>query len=130
MNKNFYLLNAFSPSMFADKESMSVYFQKLTVKKARDYFNYAQERGYNIISAIGHEGTARLLSQILNHDIPFDRKQISLSRFDCGLIITLAFRPEDIDLFVSLQEGRVYSYEELMELFAENKIVLYFFTTC
>ena len=121
MNKNFYLLNAFSPSMFSDKESMAVFFQKLTVKEAKDYFNYAQERGYNIISAIGHEGTARLLSQILNHDIPFDRKQISLSRFDCGLIITLAFRPE---------EGRVYSYEELMQLFAENKIVLYFFTTC
>jgi hypothetical protein len=121
MKKNFYLLNAFSPSMFADKESMGVFFQKLTVKEARDYFNHAQSRKYNIVSAIGHEGTARLLSQILGHEVPFDRKQISLSRFDCGLIITLSFRPE---------EGKIYSYEELMELFAENKIVLYLFTTC
>jgi hypothetical protein len=119
--KNFYLLNAFSPSMFADKESIGVYFQKLTVKEARDYFNHAQRRGYNIISAIGHEGTAKLLSQILDHEVPFDRKQISLSKSESGLIITLAFRPE---------EGRIYSYEELMELFAENKIVLYFFLTC
>ncbi|MGC8979576.1 STIV orfB116 family protein [Caldisericum sp.] len=118
MSKKFYLLNSFSPSMFGKQDFVGAAFQKISFQEAKEGFNSFRSRGYEIISAIGHEGTARLLSQILDYEVPFNRIQITLSEGDIGLIITLAFRPE---------EGRVYNYEELKQFFDEGKIVLYAF---
>ena len=117
-NKKFYLLNSFSPSMFGGEDIVGTVFKKLSISEAKEVFSSFKNKEYEIISAIGHEGTAKLLSQILEHEIPFQRIAISLSEGDCGLIITLAFRPE---------EGKVYSYEELKQFFKEGKIVLYGF---
>ena len=59
------------------------------------------------ISAIGHEGTAKLLSKLLGINIPVNR-------------ITVFFEPDDIGIHFFLKqrlpEGKVLSQEELEKL--------------
>jgi hypothetical protein len=104
--------------MFGGLDFVGAAFQKISFQEAKEVFQAFQNKGYTIISAIGHEGTAKLLSQILDYEVPFNRIQITLSKGNIGLIITLAFRPE---------EGRIFNYEELKQFFDEGKIVLYAF---
>lgn len=112
----FYLLNAFSPSMLG-KTTAEVTFQKLSCEVARAKYQEAKSRG-EIVCAIGHEGTAKLVSNLLYDEIAYNRIAISLLNGDEGLVFTLSFRVE---------EGKVYNYDELMELYNQNKISIYHF---
>lgn len=56
------------------------------------------------VSAIGHESTANVLSQLLGVDVPCERKQIALAVGDSAIIFSLKRR---------LAEGQVLSEEEL-----------------
>lgn len=117
----FYILNAFSPSMLKDVTA-TVKFIKVSQAEARAVFNEIgdvwETRRETFTSAIGHEGTAKIVSNILYTEIPFNRQQISLISEDRGLIFTLSFRPE---------EGKVYDYIELCSLLDEGKIAIYYF---
>jgi hypothetical protein len=61
----------------------------------------------NFVSAIGHEASAKLLSQILNMPIPVNRIQIKMQPGDAALILRLLQR---------LPEGKVLNESELKAL--------------
>jgi hypothetical protein len=63
--------------------------------------------GVNFVSAIGHEGTATVMSQLTGIKIPVNRISIKMNRGDIAII----FR-----LLVRLPEGKVLSDQELKDL--------------
>lgn len=109
----FYILNSFSPNMISKEATVS--FAEITREEASAILN---RHGNDYFSAIGHEGTAKLASNLLYSEIPTNRAQITLNKGDSGLIVTLSFRPE---------EGKVYDYVELCKLHDEGKIKIYHF---
>jgi hypothetical protein len=76
-------------------------FEKISVEEAKALLS----GGFT--SAVGHKGTAEVLSSILGVNIPENRVAISLEKGD----IALVFR-----LLVRLPEGKVLSAEELKGL--------------
>lgn len=56
------------------------------------------------ISAIGHEGAALFLSQLLGIDVPANRIAVTLQPGDAALVLRLTAR---------LPEGRVFTRDEL-----------------
>ena len=74
--------------------------------------HYLFNIGYELISAIGHESTAILLSQLLELEIKTNRIAIELAEDDIAIAFTLEFR---------LPEGKVLSKEELENIINEKK---------
>jgi hypothetical protein len=74
-------------------------FRKITVTKAKKILS-----SENFVSAVGHEATAKFLTQLLGIDIPFNRIQIKMSKGDKAVVFRLIDR---------LPEGKVLSEEEL-----------------
>ncbi len=102
MKKTIYLTNSFSTNML--KATNIVVFKKMSLKKTIKFLNEEKENA-NIISAIGHEGTAKLLSNLLGFEVPTDRKNSYFSKkSDYLLIFTFGAR---------LPEGKVLSQKEL-----------------
>jgi len=66
------------------------------------------------ISAVGHESTAQLLSELLGTEIKQNRIIVDMQRGDEALAI---------QFLVRVQEGKVLSKEELEELYKQGKIV-------
>ena len=66
------LLNAFSLQMLSRSDA-EIYVQEVTPEWVTE-----QIRTYGVDSAVGHVDTARVLSDILNAEIAFDRKNITL----------------------------------------------------
>ncbi len=58
-------------------------------------------------SAIGHQATARLLSELLGIEITFNRITITVKSGD----VFICFQPQ-----MRLEEGKVYSYEEMKKI--------------
>ncbi|MCE4629781.1 MAG: DUF1874 domain-containing protein [Desulfurococcales archaeon] len=106
------LANAISPSMFLSRpnESVWIVMRQVTVTEASKLAVMADD------CAIGHPGTVELVKKLFNVSIPCERKTIKLGVGDELLIITLNFRPP---------EGKVYSYDELLELYSQGKISFY-----
>lgn len=93
-------------------KSIEIHFMEVGLDKVKTLL----KEGFN--SAVGHQSTADLLSELTGVKVPCERKEVKLHPSDRGVIITLSFRPE---------EGRVYSLEELLEFLREKKIKFYYF---
>ena len=94
-----YLVNAFTPAMIAGVERTGAIVEFCPVQA---------EEVPDCESAVGHEGTAQLLSQILGRPIEVCRKTLQLKEGDTiYLFQLLGPRPS---------EGKVYSKEELSTL--------------
>ncbi|MCS7163495.1 MAG: DUF1874 domain-containing protein [Thermodesulfovibrio sp.] len=78
----FYLLNDFSPNILLHSIS-TVNFVRLTQAEAKKLYENIKSKE-QVKNAIEHEGTVKLVSEILE----------ALSKGDCGIIFTLSFRPE------------------------------------
>lgn len=76
-------------------------FRKITVAEAKALLS----QGF--ISAVGHKGTAEILSEVLGVEIPENRVQIVMNQGDVALVFRLLKR---------LPEGVVLSKEELEAL--------------
>jgi hypothetical protein len=74
-------------------------FRKITIEKAKKILSST-----NFVSAVGHEGTAKFLSQLLNINISFNRIQVKMTKGDRAIVFRLLDR---------LPEGKVLSEEEL-----------------
>jgi len=107
------IVNGFSPSMLTEK-STAVAFREVTLREIRELLNYCTNCVFE--SAIGHEPTARLLSELLGVKVPVCRRQIQLTENTILVIVTVAER---------LPEGKVLSREELEQLLCQNKIRFY-----
>ena len=98
-----YLLNTLViPVNFDTYDEAYIKMEKISVDEAKQIL-----QNNPFISAIGHEGTAKLLSRLLGINIPVNR-------------ITVFFEPGDIGIHFFLKqrlpEGKVLTEEELKEL--------------
>jgi hypothetical protein len=98
-----YILNTLViPVEFGAKVGYVVSLWKIDVETARKIV-----REMPFISAVGHESTAKVLSELLGIEILCDRITVKMREGDAGLHFTLRSR---------LPEGKVLSEEELRQL--------------
>jgi hypothetical protein len=77
-------------------------YRKISVDKTRQILSSSE-----FTSAIGHETTAKFLTQLLGIDIPFNRIQIKMRKGDKAIVFKLIDR---------LPEGKVLSETELKNI--------------
>jgi len=90
-----------------------IYIQPISL----DYVKKLLKCNTNFVSAVGHQSTAQLLSQILGVSIKMNRISIQLENGDLAIIVVLGFRPP---------EGKIYSKDELEQI--TNKLKFYMAT--
>jgi len=103
-NKNkVYVLNTLIvPILFDKYPIVKIKFERLTIAEAREIL-----QSNSFISAIGHEATAKLLSSLLNINIPVNRISVYLEPGDIGIHFFLKTR---------LPEGKILTESELKQL--------------
>jgi len=110
-----YIANSFSLNMLdlptREGKWFHIYVEPINPLKAKKII----EKADKVVSCIGHESTAKLLSQLLGIEIKPERRFIKLAHGDEMIIIQLTFRPE---------EGKVYNFQELLKLLEEKRITL------
>ncbi len=94
MAKKVYVLNAPILTSYG-----TFIYRKISVGKARNILSKNE-----FISAVGHESTAKFLTQLLGINIPFSRIQIKMQKGDRAIVFKLLDR---------LPEGRVLSVNEM-----------------
>jgi hypothetical protein len=98
-----YILNSLIiPVDFSEKLEYTVSVRKIDLQEARKIVSST-----DFISAVGHEPTAKVLSELLGVEIPFNRIAIKMKKGDVGLHFALKTR---------LPEGKVLTKEELQQL--------------
>jgi len=85
-------------------------FKKVDLDEAR---RFVEDEDF--ISAVGHDATAKLLSDLLGVDVPTNRVAIKMDEGDEALITKLLDR---------LPEGKVLSHSEIMDLWRKGRIEL------
>jgi len=98
-----YVLNTLIvPINFDETQEAQVRFKKISIEEAKEVI-----KGSQWDSAIGHNATAKVLSQLLGIEIPTQRKTIFLKKGDQAIHFFLKQR---------LPEGAILSEEELKKL--------------
>ena len=97
-----YITNAFSLGMLA-KAPTTITVEEIDVSSARKIVGAARERG-ELVSAVGHEATAKLLTGILGEDVAYNRVPIKLTDGDVVVVFQLLDR---------IPEGKILSVEEI-----------------
>ncbi len=107
-----YICNSFTLSMIMpDILSAGVVIKADPISLEEVKALIAREGGF--VSAVGHESTAKVLSNLLGTDVPFNRAQIAITGGD--VIISFQF-------MVRLPEGKVLGEDEVIALYNEGKI--------
>jgi hypothetical protein len=97
-----YVLNSLIiPLNFDEHREVRVKLKRITVEEAKELLKGS------FVSAVGHEGTTKLLSELLGVNIPTNRITVYFQRGDKGIHFFLKER---------LPEGKVLSKEELQGL--------------
>jgi hypothetical protein len=97
-----YLLNSLIvPADFSTSRTIWVRMRRADIDEVRQLLH----RGF--VSAIGHESTSILLTELLGVKVPFNRIAVSVKPGDIIIHFVLKTR---------LPEGKVLSYEELQQL--------------
>jgi hypothetical protein len=95
-------------------EGVYIYTQ-LTKEKFIKRF-YENMQYYEIVSAVGHEATAKFLSKILDFPIPVNRINVEFRDGDMALVVRIKTR---------LPEGAVLSEEDLEKIEVEFGSIYY-----
>jgi len=90
-------------------DSYIIKIKKIDVDQARQLVIQNQ-----FISAIGHDSTAKLLSMLLNIDIPINRIQIQMNSGDIGLHFTLKKRLDEGQVIKNVHELEEIGFDLLM----------------
>ena len=102
-----YVLNTLIvPVDFDTHPQVTVKLKRVSLEEARQLVERALTGG-ELVSAIGHQGTAQVLSQLFGIEIPFNRITVYFQPGDEGLHFFLKTR---------LPEGKVLTAEELKTL--------------
>jgi hypothetical protein len=95
-----YILNTFAvPINFVKHEEAIIKIEKIELEQAKKLLS-----NNKFVSAVGHESTARLLSELFGVHIPTNRIEVSLEEGDISLHFVLLRR---------LAEGQILNYQEL-----------------
>ena len=98
----FVMSSLITPINFDEISLARVRLERIDVERARNILS-----GGNFVSAIGHEGTAKVLSQLLGIKIPTNRVSIFMKPGDVAVHFFLKTR---------LPEGKILSEQELKQL--------------
>ncbi len=81
-------------------------YRKISIDKAKALVKetIARNGSTSLVSAIGHESTARVLSLLIDHEVPANRIAIKMEVNDQAIV----FRPKQ-----RLPEGKILTEEEL-----------------
>jgi hypothetical protein len=90
------------PVDFTVKDCYMIVLRKINLEKAQDILSTTE-----FTSACGHEATAKVLSELLGINIPYNRVAVKLKSGDMAIHFALKTR---------LPEGKVLSEEELKQL--------------
>lgn len=101
-----YICNTFTLGMLKNKEGVFRY-KRITLEEAIGYLKEDFE------SAVGHQATAELLSELFGIEIPVRRTQIFLGHGDVLIVAQIGVR---------LDEGKILSKDELYSLLKEGKL--------
>jgi len=107
MGEKKYILSSLVMPCTDDSFTLECY--KVSLDFAREWV-----KKEDFISAVGHESTARLLSELLGVEIKPNRIFVDMQKGDEALAIQFLQR---------IQEGKILSKEELEKLYEEGKIV-------
>jgi len=110
--------NAFSVNMVEKPEL--VFIGKLTIEDAKWLVEDAYRNNKPIVSIVGHQSTANLLSQILGIEVPVNRVDYRLTENDVLLVFTVPTR---------LPEGKVLTDEELRQISDKMNVYAVFIAT-
>jgi len=90
-------------------DSYTIKIKRIDVNQARQLVNQNQ-----FISAIGHESTAKLLSMLLEIDIPVNRIQVEMVSGDIGLHFVLKKRLQEGQIIKDIQELQEIGFDLVM----------------
>jgi len=111
MGKKIVISNAFSLSMIKEEEAT------IRIKKVdTEYVKQLIQNNGSIISIVGHEGTAQVLTQLLGVNINVNRVQYVMGSNDILVIFQLLTR---------LPEGKILTAQEVQQLISEGKAMFY-----
>jgi len=108
-----YLLSAFSLSMIRDRGWIHLRLVELSPATAREALEAAKAKGKEIVNAIGHPATAKLVGSILGLDLEANRITVALEDEDEALVFQVMER---------LPEGKILSEDELWDLWNRGKL--------
>jgi len=98
-----YILNTSAIPLAEAVSEADVKLRRITVSEAKQIISLASK----VVSAVGHEATAKLLSQILSYPVECNRIAISMHPGDSAIHFVLKTR---------LPEGKILSLYELERL--------------
>jgi len=99
-----YILNTLAlPIQYDTVSEATVKFRRLTLDEAKRLVKTTSK----VISAVGHEATAKLLTRLLEFPVEFNRAAVFLHPGDCALHFYLKTR---------LPEGKILNEDELKTL--------------
>jgi len=100
-----YIFNTLiAPVNFDEYPLITITFRKVSIEEAKKVVSASQSQ---FVSAIGHEGTAKLLSRLLGVQIPTNRITVFMEPGDIGLHFFLKQR---------LPEGKILTEDEVKKL--------------
>jgi len=92
-----YVSNSLSINMLEDKTALEI--QAIGLEKAVEVLRWELDHGRNFVSCVGHESTAKLMSDLLGIEIPCNRTSIKLQTWDTLLVFQILQRlPEGVVL--------------------------------
>lgn len=94
-----------TPVNFDEVSEAKISLRRINIEEAKQIAKQIMSKGF--ISAIGHEGTAQLLSKLLGIQIPTNRITVFMKPGDCGIHFFLKQR---------LPEGTVLNEEQLKRI--------------
>jgi hypothetical protein len=104
-NPKLYILNTLVIPIDFDKIPKAIILvEKISLNEARELILRHKD---NMVSAIGHQATAILLSKLLQYNIPYNRINVYFNTGDIGLHFFLKTR---------IEEGKILNLQELEKL--------------
>lgn len=82
------IANAFSTNMLSSQIT-TLTFEKMSLKEAKKQITEAVEKGSSILSVIGHDGTAKVLTSILGIPVAYNRIEYKLQEGDIIFVFSL-----------------------------------------
>ena len=107
-----YLLNAPIVPIDMNRKCVAIVTRVSDVEYIKKFIEFWRVSGMEVVSAIGHESTARLLTKMLGFEVKTQRISITAGEGDIIVAFTLNFR---------LPEGKVLSDAELENIVASRQ---------
>jgi len=107
------IANAFSVNMISQREVLVI--KRIALEEARKVVERAKELGVEILSIVGHEATASLLTRLLGVEVRVNRVNYTYDSNDVMLVFTVATR---------LPEGKVLSEQEIAQYIDKINVTL------